>query len=576
MYLRSSNNSRFLWIYCSDETLRGRINAAVDIAFKKAEGKKKIQTVDSAMLEKGYNDFLAAECGLKRLPRGLMKNAISILETSLKAMPGRISDNDFRRYLDPEQTHAMYREFVQDNSRLFWDCAVSNKVKKDNDSSHGSSHVQGTSPQAPEAASQAQETPQETPSKEEHIRVCDVPLRRILHDFDEYGTRIEEILEDKQAQISDHMDEIQVAILQATTEVFRGLLHDKSSKVDISNILPAEFAIRDQRLRNNPIIEVATLTTRFLGKVVKTGDKDGEVDADLYNMFDQGCLQYLAARLCPSTTSSEPPPKKARLGTSDTTDDSRRYGEHSVWDIVANYIQQTISVTDSAECPRGMSFTRNEMLRTMATNIHNIWSGNIYGDIKRAVVRYLVRLFLRPLSEEWYRKLKKKKAKERKDRIAAKHSKARMRRKRWWQRVSSLVDQLDRVIVACSARWTGAILSLSDPAIESESRRSARVQTLFNLLSRERGESDSLSSEDMEEDDDGDDNFEEVEDENIADEDDEIVEADGIDGFEEALELHSNISPLSEDIAEKGKPNSSIYRSIWKKTIVIKTTWLSL
>jgi hypothetical protein len=199
----------------SEETLKGRVKAAVNGAIKKSRAKKKTQADNSTALENAFIDLKATECGLKRLPRGLLQNAISNLEIRYDIHAGRISFKHFGKRLSVEQTQTIYREFVLAKIRLFWDCAVAatSDIKDQKvDSLHG------------DITSKEQDTPsqdQEILSKEQEIRVCDLPLHRILRkDFDvKQETRIDEILEQKQTSLSDHMDEVQVAVLKAHMEV---------------------------------------------------------------------------------------------------------------------------------------------------------------------------------------------------------------------------------------------------------------------------------------------------------------------------------------------------------------------
>jgi hypothetical protein len=189
--------------------------------------------------------------------------------------------------------------------------------------------------------------------------------------------------------------------------------------------LPDKFQIRDPKLRQNSLIKVAKITTQFQEWLTGSSDNDSAEQKDFRAIFSQECLQYLSARLDPRVTA--------------------RKGGHPGWDLLVNIVHETTGMSDIS-CPEGMTRTRNEMVRTLATNISNIWSGNTYFSLKRAIVRYMTRLFLRPVSEAKYRENKKRRAQEKQARVAARQGKVRRRCQTSDKRLRSLLNQLDRAM----------------------------------------------------------------------------------------------------------------------------------
>ncbi|GJJ77392.1 hypothetical protein EMPS_09751 [Entomortierella parvispora] len=413
-------------------TLKGRTKPIVAAALKKAEKATSEQDRENTMA-KALEDFRKKERTCKKSPRHLVERAISILETSCKDPdedePPNITQEQFDEKVDKDKRLVLYHNFVEGHCHVLWKEVVDAKEENEGDDEPDDN---GNGPTVPEG----------NEKNKPDIRVCQVPLQKILRndfDFDTKGT-ICEILHEKQRLMSNHIDEIQVAILKAHIEIFRGRLFGTMTSVDISTILPDGFEIRDADLKKNPVIQLANVTEGILARLADT-QKDDVFSTDLRNIFSQACLQYMAVRL-------------------DTTKHSKT-GDHPVWDHVVSLINETSVMDDAVSCPTGMSQSRTELLRTMATNISNIWSGNIYSNLKRHVVRYLLRLHLRPLSEERYRALKKQKAEEKQQRQAVRQEKSRLRPKRHWQKLRSLLDQLDRAVTLCAKRWSGSTLVLS-------------------------------------------------------------------------------------------------------------------
>ncbi|KAG0045319.1 hypothetical protein BGZ83_009454, partial [Gryganskiella cystojenkinii] len=132
----------------------------------------------------------------------------------------------------------------------------------------------------------------ENASKPEY-RTCELPLSRILRqDFTEADIEhIHSLFKSSQENLSAHMDQINIGILKAYTEIYQGLLHPSNSvteSLDINMFLPATFTIRDQELLANPKVNIVRTNIEFLkaiNEACKT--KDEATDDDTENRLGE-------------------------------------------------------------------------------------------------------------------------------------------------------------------------------------------------------------------------------------------------------------------------------------------------
>ncbi|KAG0038474.1 hypothetical protein BGZ83_003077, partial [Gryganskiella cystojenkinii] len=345
---------------------------------------------------------------------------------------------------------------------------------------------------------------------EPQLRTCDLTLGQLLRqDFDDDTRRaIQNILEDKQASLSAHFAEIQTAVMKAHVEIFHGLLHPEPPvKVILTDFLPSLFTIRDERLLHDPSILVPKANVEFIEMIAdacgtnptsgraKVSGETKLVRSDIKGIFSQDCLQYLSSRLMEdedsfAAGSSSEPPHKKRATEKDpkvvSQDESTR-GQHPLWDRIVNLLQgrqsSDAAFLSNACCPDGLSLTRNELLRTLGTNIGNLWSSTLYFKLKSAVVRYLLRLHLRPIGEQKHRDVRALKAKEKKDKAATKDVKPATIRKALGHKRARLLGQLDQAIKTCNLNWSGPTLLMGNPVMRDGTRsRVQRVHTILGLI----------------------------------------------------------------------------------------------
>ena len=193
----------------------------------------------------------------------------------------------------------------------------------------------------------------------------------------------------------------------------------------------------------------------------------------------------------------------------------------------------------------------------------------MYLDLKRVVVRYLLRIHLRPLGEQRYRDQKKKYAEKKASKAAEKLKSPYVSRnaRRW--AVKKLLVQLDVALHTCIPTWNGEALDLRDPVdMKGKQSRITRVKNVLNMVRKVndqiKGDNKDIENKDienkdivMDDDDDFDmmemareeDDFDYVDENDLVDEEDEFVAAadeeahvDGVDTQEEP----SDLAPVQE------------------------------
>lgn len=158
----------------------------------------------------------------------------------------------------------------------------------------------------------------------------------------------------------------------------------------------------------------------------------------------QDYLQYLGARM----------PGYGNRSNKDMT-------SHVDWDeaLLAIYGDARFSIRagidvepDNPVAPLNKHATNisNALMREYATNINNIWDGSIYQQLRRYVVRYVLRINLRPISENNHRENKRQraivKAEQRKLESDSARERERGTLRAWKRRNADLFDQLDKAV----------------------------------------------------------------------------------------------------------------------------------
>ncbi|KAG9072676.1 hypothetical protein KI688_000448 [Linnemannia hyalina] len=109
-----------------------------------------------------------------------------------------------------------------------------------------------------------------------------------------------------------------------------------------------------------------------------------------------------------------------------------------------------VELDDPVALNKNVTNISNTLMREYATNINNIWDGPIYQQLRRYVVRYVLRISLRPISERNYQENKRQreidKAEQRKLESDSANERECGTLRVWKRRDSELFDQLDRAV----------------------------------------------------------------------------------------------------------------------------------
>ncbi|GJJ73129.1 hypothetical protein EMPS_05487 [Entomortierella parvispora] len=497
------------------------------LLFLKSSGEKE---VEAHLKSKKPVDLAKKHCMLKRaqldrwkLPRDVLKKAMPVIERHHDMSIGSWEAADvsakMKRQAGKDWTACqVYHETVESHFDQLWDEAV---VK------HRS-----------ESGKLTKETKEKTPGKQ--LRVVSVPLNSVLRkDFssDDKST-IKDLLNSKQEKMSAHIAEIQTAMMMAQLKVIQGRYHPEGGgheDFNIVTILPDAFEIRDTRLSKNPIIRAAPVSDDFQRKMKIICDEDAVRTAeekDMHGLLSQDCIQYIAARLVNNIPEKRASNKRLKQGAGDKEDhvddasndleqdeegdgDDEQEDEaegsslpigskrqrasyddpqpptplaHPIWNELATVVRETCKDDPDyiarATCPKGMSQSRPEYLRAMATNFSNIWKSTMYISLKRALVRNLLRVHLRPVGEQTYRDQKKKYAEQKESTIGENRSKPHVLLKAHRRSYKRLFMQLDLAIDSCMAEWVNSTLVLRDPSdLSQRQSRLIRVKNVLDLIS---------------------------------------------------------------------------------------------
>ncbi|GJJ78521.1 hypothetical protein EMPS_10880 [Entomortierella parvispora] len=501
----------------------------IDMQVKKA---LKVKGVDDQSLRTKCDTMKSKELRRVRTPQTVLAKTTSVIEPAHDMAPGSWDAGDVAKKMKKEKNdtadkmeeqedwapHHEYLQTVRDNFDEIWQKAlIKNRSQTDS-----------------------------VPKEKEHevqLRTISVPLEKVLRkDFqDADKTAIKELLTQKQEAMSSHMEELQSALAMAQLEVLQGRFHSEqgsTNEFDIRQILPEAFKIRDTDLMESPSIKVPLVADDFQLNVKRYCNEDARrspFERDSKDLFNHDCIVYIAARLVQEVSEKGKSKKKQKPGSdnedfgSDGSDaevsdqdpeeddhdvcesgpssltkpslsagtkrqrpstnanQSAKALTHPVWNELAAFVRQAWSGDDefatNAVCPKGMSQSRPEVLKTIATSYHNIWKAKLYLDLKRAVVRYLLRLHLRPLGEQRYRDQKKRFAENKASEAAEKLKSPYVRRKAYRWTAKKVLVQLDEAISTCKTAWNGNILELRDPLdLKDRQSRIARVSNVFRLL----------------------------------------------------------------------------------------------
>ncbi|GJJ77561.1 hypothetical protein EMPS_09920 [Entomortierella parvispora] len=271
-----------------------------------------------------------------------------------------------------------------------------------------------------------------------------------------------DLLGESQALLSDHMEEVQAACMKAHVEVFQGCLSDDWEGVDITDLLPTDFQIRDPKRQKEPVVRVAKVSRDLLKKITKSKDKNAQVAPDLCDLFSQNFLGFLAEKLLPSDRDWEPKEKKKRK--------TEKENNHPDWTTLVECVQKTASDDNNFREKRRMP------TRIIADTKH------FSQDDCNQHCQYLERKYLRR-PKEGSGSISRENSLATLGEECRKAARKPRNRVESSKKLFSLLDQLDRTVHKCTKEWSGSTLILADPT-GNEPLYSCvdRVQRLLRLI----------------------------------------------------------------------------------------------
>jgi hypothetical protein len=143
------------------------------------------------------------------------------------------------------------------------------------------------------------------------------------------------------------------------------------------NVLPPGFVPRSN---TNTAVNVTPLPPHLQARIADS--LSSKQTKDLVSLLSQGHLQYLYSHFLGSKR--------------DVEDDDK----HPTWSALNNLIRDNSDTSDIPEAPEGLTMTMNTCFREYATNISNMWSGNLYEKSLDHLLRVLLRIHLAPIREQ--------------------------------------------------------------------------------------------------------------------------------------------------------------------------------
>lgn len=214
--------------------------------------------------------------------------------------------------------------------------------------------------------------------------------------------------------------------------------------MDLRDLFPKDFVFRDEHFNKEgaAIVEVGVITPEWQQRVKDEIQQKSRLKGHVA-FLSQDYLQYLGARM----------PGSRDKSNKDKT-------SHADWDraLLAIYgdarpdagAEINVEFDDPVPLNKNATNISNTLMREYATNINNIWDGSIHQKLRLYVIRYLLRINLRPISENNYRENKRQraidKAEQRKLESDSANERERGAFRVWRRRHTELCDQLDRAV----------------------------------------------------------------------------------------------------------------------------------
>ncbi|KAG0041135.1 hypothetical protein BGZ83_002301, partial [Gryganskiella cystojenkinii] len=227
------------------------------------------------------------------------------------------------------------------------------------------------------------------------------------------------------------------------------LILTEHTTVKLGKIFPSGFKIRNKAIGKNPKIQVARVTSKLLREItegLKTSTHGTSDLKDQQSLLSQQFVSWVVTELAgKNKLKAKAQDRDSTANQSSTGRSAANLGSgHRVWRKCVELIETHHTITPT---PDGMSATRTIFDRQTATDMENMWHGDIYVRIRDYTIKIILRLALRPRKEAHGRKIRKRWQREKEKRqklaVALGFDSEGGRQKKWKSRNVALVNKLD-------------------------------------------------------------------------------------------------------------------------------------
>ncbi|KAG0050544.1 hypothetical protein BGZ83_004667 [Gryganskiella cystojenkinii] len=219
----------------------------------------------------------------------------------------------------------------------------------------------------------------------------------------------------------------------------------QSQRVDLRDFFGPDFVIRDDKLRDEPLIDVAVISNDLIQRITTGLEKiharkaQGLTpwDKDVLEILNQNCVSFLGTRSFGRYNATREGNKAKVTRTLDEKD-------HPVW---SQGLPSLSSDKPKFLVPDGLATTMTAFDRQLSTDISNIFQGSTYFKLLKHGIKIALRLRIRPHKEAHGRAIREKHVQEKTKRSRLLEENGITdeggRRRKWRKRAITLFNKLD-------------------------------------------------------------------------------------------------------------------------------------